>query len=686
MDLGLVRNIGIAAHIDAGKTTTTERMLYYTGKTHKMGEVDDGTTTTDFDEQEQKRGITIYSAAVSCPWKEHTINLIDTPGHVDFTAEVERSLRVLDGVVAVFSAKEGVEAQSETVWRQADKYNVPRISFVNKMDRMGADFEATVDAMREKLGAKPLVLQLPIGAAESFAGLIDLVEMCAVYPTGEKGEHFEVREIPDELRDEAESWQLQMLETIAERSEALLEKYLSEGTLLADEVRPVIRQGTIERDFTPVFCGSSLKYVGVQHMLDAVCDYLPSPLDMPPMVALDARHAEKEHHLDCDPDGPLAAMVFKIVAEKPVDLYYARVYSGTLKANMRLMNVNTGEKENISRIFRMFAKRRDQLDKALAGDIVALIGPKSTLTGHTLCESRNAYLLETIKFPETVISVSIEPNSSKDRDKLLDALNALQRQDPTVSVTVNEETGQTLISGMGELHLEIVVQRLRHDMNVDVNVGKPRVSYRESVSGHGEASVTFDRQIGGKDQFAQVTLRMEHRVHKPDRPGFAVVNLLTEDALPAAFVEAIEMGIRDAAASGILGGYPVIDWSVTIAGGRAREDASTAVAFETAARQAFYEAMKASMPVLLQPIMSVEVVTSEEYLGAIMADLNSRKAVVRETQIRAADRVINAEVPLAEMFGYVTKLRSLSQGRATSAMTPLHYARVSEAEMRSLVG
>ncbi|MGB0714364.1 MAG: elongation factor G [Phycisphaerae bacterium] len=686
MDLAKLRNIGIAAHIDAGKTTTTERMLYYTGKTHKMGEVDDGTTTTDFDEQEQKRGITIYSAAVSCPWKDHTINLIDTPGHVDFTAEVERSLRVLDGMVAVFSAKEGVEAQSETVWRQADRYEVPRICFINKMDRIGADFETTVDAIRSRLGGNAVPLQIPIGAADDFKGIIDLIEMKAIFATDDLGAEVEERDVPDSHREEAEAQRQIMVEAVAEQSEELLEKYLAEGELTNDEIRKAIRIGTLQRTLAPVLCGSSLHYVGVQRMLDAVCDYLPSPLDMPAIVAADAKKTDVEHSLTCDPKGPLAAMVFKIVAEKPVDLFYARIYSGTLKSSSRLLNANTGDKENISRIFRMFAKRRDQLDAATAGDIVALIGPKNVLTGHTLCEAKNTYVLETIDFPETVISVSVEPKSSKDRDKLFDALRALERQDPTIQVSINEETGQTLISGMGELHLEIMVQRLKSDMNVDVLVGKPRVSYRESVSGTGEGKIAFERHIGGKDHFAEVTLRMEHRKHDPDQPAFEIVNEVTGEEFPREFIQAVELGITEAAQSGDLGGYPVIDWKVTIVAAEMREDQSTELAFETAARMAFYEAMRNAGPVLLQPIMDVEVVTADEYMGAIMADLNARKAVVRETQIRDQDRVILAEVPLSAMFGYVTKLRSLSQGRATSSMTPLHYAGVPEAEMRALVG
>lgn len=687
LDLSTVRNIGIAAHIDAGKTTTTERILYYTGRTHRMGEVDEGTTTTDFDEQEQKRGITIYSAAVSCPWRRHTINVIDTPGHVDFTAEVERSLRVLDGMVAVFDAKEGVEAQSETVWRQADKYGVPRICFINKMDRVGADFDHSVDTLRERLNANPLVLQLPIGAGPDFKGLVDLIEMKAVYYRVEAlGSSFELRDIPAELVDAAHEWRGTLIETLAETSEPVLEKYLADEPINPAQIRHAIRGATIRRKLAPVFCGSALRYVGVQRMLDAVCDFLPSPIDVPPVTAVDARRENVEHKLACDPDEPLAALVFKVVSGKPVNLYYLRVYSGTLRTNMRLLNSVTGEKENITRIYRMFAKRREQLDRVCAGDIVAVVGPKNALTGHTLCDQRRPVILESIEFPETVISVSVEPRSSKDRDKLLTALAALEIQDPTITVTANPETGQTLISGMGELHLEIVVQRLQTDMNVDVAVGRPRVSYRETVTAAAEGEGRFYRQLGGRTHYAVVRLRIEPRPHQPGRASYEIANALTETAVATEFVHAMEAGVTAASQSGTLGGYPVIDWKVTFLHVGQRESDSSEAAFENAARMAFYEAMAAAEPVLLQPIMAVKLVTSADYFGTITSDLQARKAVIRETQVRGLDRLIAADVPLAQMFGYITKLRSLSQGRATSSMTPSHYAPVSTAEMKLLVG
>jgi elongation factor G len=687
LDLTTVRNIGIAAHIDAGKTTTTERVLYYTGRTYRMGEVDDGTTTTDFDEQEQKRGITIYSAAVSCPWNGYTINLIDTPGHVDFTAEVERSLRVLDGMVAVFDAKEGVEAQSETVWRQADKYKVPRICFINKMDKIGADFERSVASIRERLSIPPLPIQLPIVIDGDFRGLVDLITMQAVYFKQEElGSAFEVRDIPDDLAGVAHERRHEMLEMISEFSESVMDKYLHDEPVTEPEVRQAIRAGTLKRALCPVLCGSSLRYIGVQRTLDAVCDFLPSPLDMPPVTATDRDHPDVERQVRCDPNGPIVALVFKMVAEKPVDLYYLRIYSGTLKSNMRLFNPVTGAKENVSRIYRMFAKRRDQLDEAVAGDIVAVIGPRNALTGHTLCDARHPVILESIKFPETVISVSIEPRSSRDRDKLLESLAALARQDPTFTVTANPETGQTLLSGMGELHLEIAVQRLRGDMNVDVVVGKPRVSYRETVTGTGVGEGHFIRQIGGRPHYAILRIRIEPRAHAPGRANFEIANAITTEGLAAVFLRACEAGINDAAQSGVLGGYPVIDWKVTMLSAGWHESESSELAFENAARASFYEAMKAAGPVLLEPIMDVEVVTSDEYFGSIMGDLNARKAVVRNTTLRGADRLISADVTLSQMFGYVTKLRSLSQGRATATMAPSHYAPVSAADMKILVG
>ena len=687
VDLRTVRNLGIAAHIDAGKTTTTERMLYYTGKTHRMGDVDAGTTVTDYDEQEQQRGITIYSVAVSCPWRAHTINLIDTPGHVDFTAEVERSLRVLDGMVAVFDAKEGVEAQSETVWRQANDYHVPRLCFINKMDRLGADFDESVQSIRKRLGGNPLPLEMPIGAGDTFRGVIDLLEEKAVYFKSEElGASFETGEIPEELLEEARARRARIFEVAAEFNEALMEQYLNEESASIAALKAAIRAGTLQNAIQPTLCGSALRYVGVQPLLDAVCDYLPCPLDVPPVVASDAKDPEKKHELACDPDAPLAALVFKILAEKPVDLYFVRVYSGTLKPNSRVLNAATGEKENITRLYRMFAKRREQLDRAEAGDIVAVVGPRNVLTGHTLAEQRRPVVLESIKFPETVISVSVEPRSSRDRDKLMAALKALERQDPTLQTKINEETGQTLLAGMGELHLEVMVHRIKSDMNVDAIVGKPQVSYRETVRAAGEGRGSFIRQTGGRQHFAVVQLRIEPKPHQPGEKSFAVTSAVPPDTLLPAYIEAAKVGVTDAASSGPLGGYPVIDWQVTLVGGEQHQADSSELAFENAGRLAFFAAMENAGPVLLQPIMSVEVVTPEEYLGSIMADLHGRGAVVRESLLRGPDRAIRVDVPLSEMFGYVTKLRSLSQGRATSSMTPSHYDAVPSDRARELVG
>ncbi len=686
-ELAKVRNLGIAAHIDAGKTTTTERILFYAGRTHRMGDVDDGTTTTDFDEEEQKRGITIYSAAVTLTWKGHTINLIDTPGHVDFTAEVERSLRVLDGMVAVFDAREGVEAQSETVWRQADKYHVPRICFINKMDRIGADFERAVASLRERLHVHPIVMQIPIGWGPEFRGIIDLIDEKAIHFHSEDlGASYELDAIPPELVEPVREARRHMIEAAAEFSDGLMEKYLHGEPVTRDDIVPALRRAVLTRAAFPVFCGSSLKYVGVQQLLDAVCDFLPSPLDIPPAVGVDPAKPETKRDCPCRSDAPTAALVFKIIAEKPVDLFFLRVYSGVVKPNSRLLNPAVGEKENITRLFRVFAKRREQIDEAHAGDIVAIVGPKKTLTGHTLCDPRHPVLLESIDFPETVISVSIEPKSSRDRDKLIEALAALTRQDPTLAVKVDTETNQTLISGMGELHLEVAARRLVNDLNVEVTVGKPRVSYRETVAKSGEAEGRFHRQFAGRTHQACVRLRLDPAGRTSGRHSGSISNRVPDGTLLPEYIRAVETGIKDASQSGILGSYPVIDWSATILGGEQHETESSELAFENAGRIAFYETMKASSPALLEPIMHVEVVTPEEYFGAIMTDLSARRAVIRDTMIRGGNHVITVEVPLAQMFGYVTRLRSLSQGRATASMEPSHYAAVSAEEMKTLIG
>ncbi len=673
--LSKVRNIGIAAHIDAGKTTTTERILYYTGRTHRMGEVDDGTTTTDFDEQEQQRGITIYSAAVTCPWRGHTINLIDTPGHVDFTAEVERSLRVLDGVVAVFDAKEGVEAQSETVWRQADRYSVPRICLINKMDKVGADFDASIQSIRERLSANPVAVQIPIGAEDHFAGLVDLLEMRAIHWGDDAlGTPFEVREIPDELMDDARRWRHELEERVAETSDALMDRYVNDDELSEAELRAGLRAATISNTLQPVLCGSALRYKGVQRLLDAVCDFLPSPLDVPPVLAKSTDGGGREIELRPDGEGPFAALVFKIVADKPVDLYYVRVYSGTLRRGSRVFNSATGGKENITRLFRMFAKKREQLETATAGDIVAVIGPKEALTGHTLCEQRQPVLLERIEFPQTVISRSIEPMSSRDRDKLIVSLEALSRQDPTFNVTVNEETGQMLISGMGELHLDVLVKRLQDVMNVETRVGQPRVSFRETVTATGEGEGRFVRETGGRNHYAIVRLRLESLPRTSDGPLSLFVNTIGHDRIRPEFVAAIEQGVAAAALSGVVRGCRVIQWRATLVDAEMHDEDSTEMAFEHAAVMAFESAMREASPVVLEPIMKVEVVVPDEYFGPVNSDLNARRATITGTDIRGQYRIVDAEVPLRALFGYATSLRSLSQGRATASMEMSHYA------------
>ncbi len=694
IDLSTVRNIGIAAHIDAGKTTTTERILFYSGRTHRMGDVDDGTTITDFDEQEQRRGITIYSAAVSCPWKDCTINLIDTPGHVDFTAVVERSLRVLDGAVAVFDAKEGVEAQSETIWRQADRYCVPRICFINKMDKMGADFEYSFQSLITHLHANPVALQIPIGAETRFEGVIDLLEMkVRCFNPDQLGSRVETREIPDSLRAEAERYRAHLVEQVAETSEELTELFLADEPIPVAELKKALRAATIACRVQPVLCGSALRYMGVQPLMDAVCDYLPSPLDMPPVPGqlLDKKASRsdgepKEILLHADPEAPLAALVFKVVADRPLDLYVLRIYSGTLVVGRKVLDVNTGKKEAITRMFRMFAKRREQLVKAEAGDIVAILGPKDTLTGHTLCDAQRPVLLESISFPNTVIVQSIEPKSSRDRDKMTDALRALSRQDPTFRPKIDAETGQTLIQGMGELHLEVLVERLTKEMNVDVHVGRPQASYRETVRDAAEAEARFDREIAGRNHFAAVKVRVEPVPLETTGKTELVRSFVDSSSVRPEYLAAAESGIRGAATVGPVVGYPLIHWKATLVEMEQHDVDSSDLAFENAARIAFERAVAAASPVLLEPIMRLEVITPDEYFGAINGDLHARRAVITGTDMRGRNRLIIAEAPLAEMFGYVTELRSLSQGRATVSMEPLRYAPAPESVTRRMTG
>ena len=680
-----VRNIGVAAHIDAGKTTTTERILFYTGRTYKIGEVDDGTTTTDFDEQEQERGITIFSAAVTCPWRDHTINIIDTPGHVDFTAEVERSLRVLDGAIVVFDVKEGVEAQSETVWRQAKKYGVPTICFLNKMDKIGADFEGSVESIRRRLQAHPVPVQLPIGAESTFKGVIDLLRMKALKFTGNQGVTVVEEEIPAELLETAKKYRHDLEEKVSETDDALMQKYLDETPLEEDEIKAALRKATIANRLQPIFCGSSLKNMGVQPLLDGVLDYLPSPLDRPPVEGVKSIEDQTKVVRRPSKSEPFSALVFKIMADKPMDLYYVRVYSGVLKSGMRLLNGNTGKKENLSRMFRMFAKRREQIDEAPAGDIVACLGLKESLTGHTLCETTHPVILGRIEFPAPVISVSVEPKNTKDKDQLGEALKKLERQDPTFRHHFDSETGQTLISGMGELHLEVLAYKLAHDFGVPVSVGKPRVSYREAITRAAEAEGRFIRQTGGRGQYAVVKLRVEPLPREKGKEHFEFNNAMRGASIQHEYIEAIERGVRDALPMGVLAGYEILDVRVTLLDAQEHEVDSSELAFENAGRLAFEEACKSAGPVMLEPVMKLQVTVPEEFFGGVSGDLGARRGLIDDTESRGQYRIIHAKAPLSEMFQYATKLRTLTQGRATYSMEPHSYEPMPPAQQQALL-
>ncbi|MBK9129069.1 MAG: elongation factor G [Phycisphaerales bacterium] len=686
-DLSRIRNIGIAAHIDAGKTTTTERILFYSGMIHRMGDVDDGTTVTDFDVEEQQRGITIYSAAVTFNWRDCRVNLIDTPGHVDFTAEVERSLRVLDGAVVVFDAKEGVEAQSETVWRQADKYRVPRICFMNKMDKTGADFFHSVETVRHRLAGNPVPIQIPWGNEETFRGYVDLVDMQARdYAGSPDGSKFRVVPVPGELAEVAAEWRHRLEEAVAELDDALMAKYIEGHPLGAEEIRAALRKGTLCRRLQPVLCGSAFKYVGVQAVLDAVCDYLPSPLDIPPVEAHDPEKPDKRHLRKCDPKEPLAALVFKVIAESHGDLHFLRIYSGTLAAGSRVLNVGRRRKENLPQMFRVFARRREKLDVARCGDIVAVQGLKDTSTGDTITDTHHPVLLERIEFPETVISMAIEPQSASDRDKLALCLGMLARSDPTFDFRADPETGQTLISGMGELHLEVMCHRLERDYRVPVRVGKPRVAYRETIRAAGRAEGRFIRQTATKSHFAVVTLEVEPFEPQPGEEHFRYLNRLATGVLKPEFAHAIEQGVRGAARSGPLGGFPLINVQCTLVSGEQHPTDSSEIDFESAAAMAFQRAVEQAGPTLLEPIMKVEVVTPDQYFGNINGDLMSRRATITQTAMRGPNQVITAEVPLSTMFGYATTVRSLSQGRASYAMEPCRYERVPDHLAKQVLG
>jgi len=677
------RNIGIMAHIDAGKTTLTERILFYTGRIHRVGEVHEGAATMDWMEQERERGITITSAATTCQWRDHRINIIDTPGHVDFTVEVERSLRVLDGAVAVFCAVGGVEPQSETVWRQADKYNVPRIAFVNKMDRVGADFDNVVQMMKDRLGAKPVPIHLPMFAGETFQGIVDLVEMRAItYNEESQGTTFDVHDIPRDLLKKAEEARFHLLESIAEFDEQLLDDYLHEKPYTAEDMRRALRKGTLQSAINPVLCGSAFKNKGVQRLLDAVVDLLPAPIDMPPVQGTDQQSFAHVSRKPTD-DEPFAALAFKIMTDPYVGkLTFFRVYSGTLKTGDQLLNVATGHKERIGRLVQMHANKREEISEVYAGDIAAAIGLKRVTTGNTLCDTDYPIALEAMHFPEPVVDVAIEPKSKADEDKMATALQRLSEEDPTFRVRTDEETAQTVISGMGELHLEIIVDRMKREFSVQANVGKPQVAYRETISQPAEQRHRFVRQTGGKGMYGDVTLRVDPQ---EAGKGFEFENEVVGGAIPKEFIPAVEKGVEEAMKSGVVAGYPMVDIKVTLLDGSYHEVDSSEMAFKIAGSMAFKEACEKAKPRLLEPIFDVEVVVPEEYMGDIIGDLSSRRGRIGGMFQRGSARVIAASVPLAEMFGYATRMRSISQGRAVYSMQFSRYETLPTAVAEEIV-
>jgi len=675
-DLHKLRNIGIVAHIDAGKTTVTERILYYTGKTYKMGEVHNGTAVMDYLEQEQRRGITITSAATRCPWRGYHINLIDTPGHIDFTAEVERSLRVLDGAVAVFDASEGVQAQSETVWKQGRKYDLSCLCFVNKMDKTGADFEMTVESIRTKLAARPIAVQIPIGAEDSFEGIVDLVTMQAVFYKSETlGATFEEMPIPAELRDNAEDYRHRMIELAADFDEDLLEAYLGDRPIPPELINRAIRAGTVKGQLHPVFVGSALKYIGVQRLLDGVVAYLPSPVERPVLTAHKPGRGDKEVQVRCDRDGSLVAVAFKITSDKHGDLCFLRLYQGKLKSGSRVLNSTRNKKENVTRIFEMHANERKVLQSAAAGDIVAVVGLKETLTGDTICDTRNPLVLPSITFPETVISMSIEPRTASDRAKLAEALAALRREDPTFESAVDKETGQTIIRGMGELHLEVLQHKLVKEMGVDVRVGKPKVAYKETITAAAEAEGKFVRQTGGHGQYGHVILSVEPLCGEGGQVSRSIefVNVASADEVPRQYVPAVSKAAQEALGSGPLGGYPVVGVKVTLKGGSFHPVDSSEVAFEQATVMAVEKALKQAQPVLLEPVMRLEVEVPQSSFGAVQSGLLAKRGVITDCRMRGDMRVIDARVPLAEMFGYSNEVRSATGGRGVFTMEPHSY-------------
>jgi elongation factor G len=678
------RNIGVIAHIDAGKTTTTERILFYTGKTYRLGSVDDGTTVTDWMEQERERGITIVSAAVSAEWKGYQINIIDTPGHIDFTAEVQRSLRVLDGGIVVFDAVQGVEPQSETVWRQADRYSVPRICFINKMDRVGASYEESIESIRRRLGANPIAMQHPIGSEATFTGIIDLIAMQAIVWEDNLGKDARITDIPADLLLEAEASRARLVEQIAETDDDLTMMYLEGHEIPVEALKAGLRRAVIAGKATPVFCGSSLRNKGIQPLLDAVVDYLPSPADIPPVKGIHP-HTGKEVERAASDDAPMSALVFKIVADPYVGrLAYIRVYSGKLSTGSMIYNPVKDRRERVGRLLRMYADRREDLTEVLAGDIGAILGLKESFTGDTLCDASNTIVLENISFPEPVISVAIEPRTTADQDKMSDALHKLAEEDPTFRIHANEETGQTIISGMGELHLEILVDRMLREFRVQARVGKPQVAYRESITRTVEkAEYRYVKQTGGRGQYGHVVFEVS-----PGEPGSGISyeNDIVGGVIPKEYLSAIEKGVRESAEAGVLAGYPVVDVKVRLYDGSYHEVDSSEMAFKMAASLAFKEAIHRGAPILQEPIMKVEVVTPEEFLGEIIGQLNARRGEIRATELRQGGvQIVDAMVPLAEMFGYATDLRSATQGRGVFTMEFDHYAQVSENVARMIL-
>jgi elongation factor G len=670
------RNIGIMAHIDAGKTTTTERILYYTGRSYKIGEVHEGTATMDWMVQEQERGITITSAATTCFWRDCRINIIDTPGHVDFTVEVERSLRVLDGAVAVLDAVSGVEPQTETVWRQADKYRVPRLVYVNKMDRVGADFYRCLAMLRERLGAHPVAIQLPIGREDQYLGLVDLVEQVAyVWDENDEtlGKEFKKVAIPPDMAEPVKEYREKMIEGLAEVDDHLMEKYVGGDAISAAEIKTALRKGTIAMKVFPVICGASFKNKGVQALLDAVVDYLPSPLDIPPVQGINPESKAPEERVASD-DEPFSALAFKIMNDQHVgQLVFLRVYSGTLNASSGVYNSTKDRKERVGRLLRMHANKREEVEAIAAGDIAAAIGLKYTTTGDTLCDPAKPIVLESMTFPEPVIAVAIEPKTRADEEKLGVSLSRLALEDPTFRVTTEEETSQTLIHGMGELHLEIIVDRLLREFKVEANVGKPQVAYRETIRKKGEAQGKFVRQTGGRGQYGDVYLEVEPNTAGA---GFLFENKIVGGAVPKEYIPAVEKGVREAMETGVLAGYPMVDIKVALTDGSYHEVDSSEMAFKIAASMGFKEAVRRAKPVLLEPVMDVEVVTPEEYMGAIVGDLNSRRGRILSMEARGSSQVIRANVPLGQMFGYATEMRSMTQGRATYTMQFSRYEEV----------